>query len=1104
MSFFDQVDAITPPVSKGGFFDSADAVQPSHAELLAKHKADQNAEAATPGLLSSFGSTLANFGASAGQAIGESLPNAVSGLFGAPARPQGIMETATRVAGQMFPEVTAAAEQGVGLAKGAYQAAKAVVNPTTTPEEAGAGFGNLAVLAATPALGKTALGAVNKVAPTVVKMAEGGARRLIASELKLNKVELQFSKDPIRAVLDEKLTGNSHEDLLQNVAKRKDEILSRVEGRLAESNKTIPRNTITALLDGEVARIKDSVGITNKEALLNKIETLQSEVLQKYPEQLTLTDALDLRREIDDGIVRWTSDAVEQGANKAKYEFRSGINREIEKQAPGTKVDNRRVSELIDIESALERRVQQSERSNIVGLGDIGMGAAGEIAGHLAGAPPTAGAAIGYAARKALGSVAVKTRLAKYLHKLAPAGITPANLIAEGGGTFTPGGESITHSEGYQVSIPGYELSVPVKELDQAKLVGLMEKYGKLAKENEGNIGVWKERDNFIFDVSKKVSGLDEAMQKGKEYNQRAVWDWKAGEAIPVESAAVKMSQGTGIEGEGKWVIDPQGLEHKLTRTETHEELINNLTGERDLDLNTALDKGYVRVTQNKNLLMIDVSASHPDWIKSLQKIERQTPGDRAVLIDVEKKGVLQRQLHFDDPQDFRDWISEAKQKGYDVNQPPQGFKLSQGVKELPADTKSEGVIGYKPRIGKLVLSDEAMDRLGNIMGAKGLNGFESFSGPGRGSEAVGRKFLKDLKEKMPKEFSMIDTDKPLTVQRVGNYKEIARHEGTHRAAHEVLHEANAEGGAKNYNIRVDPRKFQNSESAAYWDTAASEKRRYNKKDIPDEIWSDLATGNTSRLGLTRLEGLQLLSDMADQLVKTYGEKGGETLMRRFAPTFKESGAPRGKLKPIRDSYPGEVDSGMLNMSQDPITWYDDAKAKIDGIAKETGIDSDKLTAVAAALSPNNKWSTNINDVKKWARAFKAGTLTENTPAGTYGLNRKKAFRILNGEAPLEVLKGPKVTAFYKALSGEDVPVIDFHMANILRGEGYKTTSQTGNVSAKQYQELADKLVSLAKEAGVPVREYQATLWEAHRTQEKRGGHHQMTIPEVTGDEVPF
>jgi len=299
------------------------------------------------------------------------------------------------------PIVDLPGQIGAGLITGITEP---LISPRTTGEAA-------AQIGIDTALGTTAIKGVQAAKAAAPK----GAQRIMQSLVKPSKGELEFSKNPASAALREKITGNSLEDFQAKAIAKKEEILGAVDRRLAQSTKTIGVNDITSLLDDEVNRLKSSVGITNKEQILSKIEQIQTEILDRFPgsTNISLQDAAALRREIDNSIPKFTADAVEQGVNKAKFELRQKLNRLIDSQEPGVQTLNRRASEMIGLDHALERRIRQSQNAPLLSQ----LGLAGEVAGSVLGYPGAATAA-NLAISEGLGSAAVKTRGAQLLHRI--------------------------------------------------------------------------------------------------------------------------------------------------------------------------------------------------------------------------------------------------------------------------------------------------------------------------------------------------------------------------------------------------------------------------------------------------------------------------------------------------------------------------------------------------------------------------------------------------------------------------------------------------------------------------------------------------------------
>jgi hypothetical protein len=153
------------------------------------------------------------------------------------------------------------------------------------------------------------------------------------------------------------------------------------------------------------------------------------------------------------------------------------------------------------------------------------------------------------------------------------------------------------------------------------------------------------------------------------------------------------------------------------------------------------------------------------------------------------------------------------------------------------------------------------------------------------------------------------------------------------------------------------------------------------------------------------------------------------------------------------------------------------------------------VAGVIAALSPSNRWERNLRDADNLIRAHTLGGYSDalEIKTSTYGPNKIKALAILEGAAPLEVLGGLKVRAFYSCIIGGDDICIDGHAYAIWRGERISTSS-TPKISAKLYSAIAADYTKAAATInsvlGTTYRAYQvqAITWLVWRRMVK-GGH---------------
>lgn len=174
------------------------------------------------------------------------------------------------------------------------------------------------------------------------------------------------------------------------------------------------------------------------------------------------------------------------------------------------------------------------------------------------------------------------------------------------------------------------------------------------------------------------------------------------------------------------------------------------------------------------------------------------------------------------------------------------------------------------------------------------------------------------------------------------------------------------------------------------------------------------------------------------------------------------------------------------------LLWYLDAHTTASTIAARYGVTVSQACGVIAALSPGSNWGTNIQDADRLIAAY---VLEVKLPVvGTYGRrNVEKARKILQGAAPLTVLGGFKVRAFYSNLLDPTVAgsvTIDRHAKAAAFG---RTDSDAKVVKDSEYAFLARHFVKLANDQGILPHQYQAVCWVTWRR--LRGQLDQQDIP---------
>jgi hypothetical protein len=146
--------------------------------------------------------------------------------------------------------------------------------------------------------------------------------------------------------------------------------------------------------------------------------------------------------------------------------------------------------------------------------------------------------------------------------------------------------------------------------------------------------------------------------------------------------------------------------------------------------------------------------------------------------------------------------------------------------------------------------------------------------------------------------------------------------------------------------------------------------------------------------------------------------------------------------------------------------WYAGARRTVRALAREFGVTERCAAGVIAALSPRVKWEQNVR---------LACDALANRPRiiGSLRANEAKALRIRSGEAPLVVLRGPKVRAFYRALIGDESSgVIDVWMARAMR---------LRRLTERTYLRAVEAMRRVAAYVGTTVARLQATVWTVVR-----------------------
>lgn len=159
-------------------------------------------------------------------------------------------------------------------------------------------------------------------------------------------------------------------------------------------------------------------------------------------------------------------------------------------------------------------------------------------------------------------------------------------------------------------------------------------------------------------------------------------------------------------------------------------------------------------------------------------------------------------------------------------------------------------------------------------------------------------------------------------------------------------------------------------------------------------------------------------------------------------------------------------------------TWYADAKREIEKLANTYGRTVETVTGIVAVLSPGCKWSSNIADAEEVLKYGSDAVVT------TYGANKEKAVRILNGETFETVANrnkrtGRKVRAFYDNLLNPETSnavTIDRWIIRAVYGKQDEKIERSVFAS-NLYEKLSGIIADAARARDLRPHELQAMVW---------------------------
>lgn len=169
--------------------------------------------------------------------------------------------------------------------------------------------------------------------------------------------------------------------------------------------------------------------------------------------------------------------------------------------------------------------------------------------------------------------------------------------------------------------------------------------------------------------------------------------------------------------------------------------------------------------------------------------------------------------------------------------------------------------------------------------------------------------------------------------------------------------------------------------------------------------------------------------------------------------------------------------------------YFPDFYHRIVTVAARSGcLVAQTACAVYAVLSPNNSEESCMDDMARAVYCYKDGSAEslqerwDKLAVHTYGANKAKARRILSGEDPDLVIRGPKVMSFYHNILepyNRQYVTIDGHM--VCAWNNKRLPLDSAGISESGYWELVRGVREVADSMDLVPCAFQATLWLAWR-----------------------
>lgn len=274
--------------------------------------------------------------------------------------------------------------------------------------------------------------------PVVQYLTKKLPAQLINSDIKPLEKEFSFGKNPGEGIVEEGITANSKQDLVDKIQQKKSDIWKEATAILKDpkiASKTADVSQTTGIVD---KAITDAVkGGKQNQSLINGLINFKETLTDGFNldaegkivstgqtrdlSKLSVADRQLLKQQIGENTM-WTGAGFDKEINQVKSKVYRALDQSIDTDAPGMAKTNSRYANMLSAQKAAERQVLRESKAGLVkNASRFGIGA-GIVGALVTGNYKVAGEiALAGLVEEGATSVAARTRVAQFLRALAPA-----------------------------------------------------------------------------------------------------------------------------------------------------------------------------------------------------------------------------------------------------------------------------------------------------------------------------------------------------------------------------------------------------------------------------------------------------------------------------------------------------------------------------------------------------------------------------------------------------------------------------------------------------------------------------------------------------------